>query len=66
MGSALDLRVVAEGIERQTQVQRLRGSGCTVGQGFLFGRPQPLAEAVARLRDDRTAREDALVGPGGS
>jgi EAL domain-containing protein (putative c-di-GMP-specific phosphodiesterase class I) len=64
MGSALDLNVVAEGIERQTQVQRLRGSGCKLGQGFLFGRPKPLAEAVARLREDRAAPESALVGPG--
>ena len=64
MGSALDLNVVAEGIERQTQVQRLRGSGCKLGQGFLFGRPKPLAEAVARLREDRAAQGSALVGPG--
>jgi len=63
MGSALDLQVVAEGIERRTQVQRLRGSGCTVGQGFLYGRPVPLADVVARLEADRSAREASLVQP---
>ena len=66
MGSALDLLVVAEGIERRTQVQRLRGSGCALGQGFLFGRPQPLAEAVRRLQDDSVMADAALVGPTGS
>jgi len=48
MGSALDLRVVAEGIERVGQAVRLRQAGCLVGQGFLYGRPQPLA-ATTRL-----------------
>ena len=65
MGSALDLLVVAEGIERRTQLARLSGSGCTIGQGFLFGRPQPLADAVDRLRDDRAVQHSALVRPGG-
>jgi len=65
MGSALDLLVVAEGIERRTQLARLRGSGCTIGQGFLFGRPQPLADTVDRLRDDRAVQHSALVRPGG-
>ncbi|MDQ1614897.1 MAG: hypothetical protein QOJ60_836, partial [Actinomycetota bacterium] len=46
MGRALDLRVVAEGIERGGQADRLRAAGCTTGQGFLFARPQPLAEVV--------------------
>jgi diguanylate cyclase (GGDEF)-like protein len=63
MGSALELQVVAEGIERRTQVQRLRGSGCNLGQGFLYGRPQPLADVVAQLQDDRAAREGTLVQP---
>jgi len=48
MGAALDLRVVAEGIERVGQAVRLRQAGCEVGQGFLYGRPQPLA-ATTRL-----------------
>ena len=48
MGAALDLRVVAEGIERVGQAARLRHAGCEVGQGFLYGRPQPLA-ATTRL-----------------
>jgi len=63
MGSALELQVVAEGIERLTQVRRLRGSGCTVGQGFLYGSPQPLADVVARLHEDRSVPQGRLVQP---
>ncbi|MEO7980405.1 MAG: EAL domain-containing protein [Sporichthyaceae bacterium] len=50
MGSALDLAVVAEGIERPEQASRLRAAGCHYGQGYLFGRPQPLTELVRSLR----------------
>jgi diguanylate cyclase (GGDEF)-like protein len=50
MGAALDLRVVAEGIERPSQAARLRDAGCVVGQGFLYGRPVPLVEATRLLR----------------
>ena len=51
MGAALDLKVVAEGIERPAQMARLRQAGCTLGQGYLFGRPQPLPELVRMLRE---------------
>jgi diguanylate cyclase (GGDEF)-like protein len=62
MGSALELRVVAEGIERRTQVQRLRGSGCRTGQGFLFSQPLPLEEFVTTLRDRSAEQEISLAG----
>ncbi len=56
MGAALDLRVVAEGIEQPEQAEQLRAAGCRYGQGFLFGRPQPLDEIVALLGDSSPAR----------
>jgi diguanylate cyclase (GGDEF)-like protein len=49
MGRALDVRVVAEGIEREAQVHRLLQAGCGIGQGFFFGRPVPLAEIRSLL-----------------
>jgi diguanylate cyclase (GGDEF)-like protein/PAS domain S-box-containing protein len=39
LGSSLALEVVAEGIELDEQLQRLRDLGCELGQGFHFARP---------------------------
>ncbi len=39
LGSSLALEVVAEGIELEEQLQRLRDLGCALGQGFHFARP---------------------------
>jgi EAL domain-containing protein (putative c-di-GMP-specific phosphodiesterase class I) len=36
--------VVAEGIETHAQQSALQTLGCSVGQGFLYGRPLPAAE----------------------
>jgi len=48
--SALDLRVTAEGVETQDQLDRLVALGCHQAQGFLFSRPVA-AEAVMALLD---------------
>jgi diguanylate cyclase (GGDEF)-like protein len=39
LGHALDLRVIAEGVERPEQLQQLRSLGSELGQGYFFGRP---------------------------
>ena len=39
VGQALSLRVVAEGIEVQSQMTVLEEMGCEMAQGFLMGRP---------------------------
>jgi EAL domain-containing protein (putative c-di-GMP-specific phosphodiesterase class I) len=44
IGSGMDLQVVAEGIETETQCELLRLSGCRLGQGFLFAHPLPASE----------------------
>jgi diguanylate cyclase (GGDEF)-like protein/PAS domain S-box-containing protein len=41
VASAFELKVVAEGVESEDQVQRLLGLGCGFGQGYLFGKPVP-------------------------
>ncbi len=48
-GHALDLRVVAEGIETEAQRAFLAGIGCDEGQGFFFSHPQPPAAFATRL-----------------
>lgn len=46
-GLAMD--VVAEGIETDTQCAALHRLGCAMGQGYLFGKPMPLAAALRLL-----------------
>ncbi|MEJ2579611.1 MAG: bifunctional diguanylate cyclase/phosphodiesterase, partial [Kineosporiaceae bacterium] len=48
LGTALNLQVIAEGVENQAQLDTLRSFGCPTGQGYLWSRPRP-AEAVADL-----------------
>jgi PAS domain S-box-containing protein len=50
LGRSLAVDVVAEGIESAAEVRLLRDLGCTLGQGFWFGRPQPGAEVEQLLR----------------
>jgi len=47
MAHALHLRVVAEGVETERQLDFLRGTGCDQYQGFLFSKPVPAPEFEA-------------------
>jgi diguanylate cyclase (GGDEF)-like protein/PAS domain S-box-containing protein len=40
------LEVVAEGVETEQQRDLLIAMGCTVAQGYLFGRPVPIEDAM--------------------
>ena len=42
LARSLDIEVLAEGVETEAQRQMLLSMGCQHGQGFLFGRAQPL------------------------
>ena len=46
MAHALDYRVVAEGIETETQRDLLRELGCEFGQGYLFAKPLGASEVT--------------------
>jgi EAL domain-containing protein (putative c-di-GMP-specific phosphodiesterase class I) len=55
LGSALDLKVIAEGIETPEQIAALRAFGCDLGQGFYYGMPTDADLALRRvelLRDN--------------
>jgi diguanylate cyclase (GGDEF)-like protein len=45
MAEALGMPALAEGIEREEQLEQVRALGYTLGQGWLFGRPVPADEA---------------------
>jgi signal transduction histidine kinase/EAL domain-containing protein (putative c-di-GMP-specific phosphodiesterase class I) len=44
IGRALGMKVVAEGVEDEMQRKFLRATGAHAMQGFLFGRPVPIAD----------------------
>lgn len=46
LADKLRLSVVAEGVEREEQANVLRRLGVEQGQGYLFHRPQPLAQVL--------------------
>jgi EAL domain-containing protein (putative c-di-GMP-specific phosphodiesterase class I) len=49
LARALDLQVVAEGIETAEQADRLRTLGAQLGQGYLHGRPADAPSSLAHL-----------------
>jgi diguanylate cyclase (GGDEF)-like protein/PAS domain S-box-containing protein len=53
LGAGLHLATIAEGIERQDQAEQLLSLGCQIGQGYLFGRPVPVADLTAVLAAER-------------
>jgi diguanylate cyclase (GGDEF)-like protein/PAS domain S-box-containing protein len=58
MAHALDLVVVAEGVEHENQLEELLALGCDYGQGFLFASPQP-AEALEPAVREAVRRREA-------
>ena len=51
MASALNMAVVAEGIETQHQLDMLKDLGCEYGQGYLFGRPLNATDTEQLLKN---------------
>jgi len=49
MARMLQITVVAEGVEEPAQRDLLLQLGCSLQQGYLFGRPMPAADLAARL-----------------
>ncbi len=49
MAHKLDIEVIAEGVETETQDQLLREFGCDFGQGYLYSKAVPAAEFESLL-----------------
>ncbi|MEJ2643565.1 MAG: EAL domain-containing protein [Gammaproteobacteria bacterium] len=51
MGHSLGLTIIAEGVEAEEQKAYLVRYDCDLYQGYLFGRPMPLAEFEAKFTE---------------
>ena len=56
LGRQLDLKIVAEGIENEQQLEWLKQNHCAIGQGFYFSQPLPLEEFEAKYIVPHNAR----------
>jgi EAL domain-containing protein (putative c-di-GMP-specific phosphodiesterase class I) len=60
LAAELDMEIVAEGIETETQLGYVAGARCTSAQGFYHGRPVP--EATIRRRLEAQERGEVWSG----
>jgi diguanylate cyclase (GGDEF)-like protein/PAS domain S-box-containing protein len=62
LGEALDMQIIAEGIEVQGQLDSVTGLRCDIGQGYFFAPPLD-ADAMRSLLNDGPATTSAPVAP---
>lgn len=58
LAKALDLKVVAEGVETAAQQRQLLELGCDLLQGYLFSKPVPAADFAVRLQPARREMQE--------
>jgi EAL domain-containing protein (putative c-di-GMP-specific phosphodiesterase class I) len=54
LGKSLGIMTIAEGVETQAQLDKLRDKGCTEVQGYFFSRPRPANEVPAMIERIQT------------
>ena len=52
LAKGLNMRIVAEGIEKKEQVEFLTELGCDMIQGFYFAKPMPVSEFEEKMEKD--------------
>jgi len=60
LAQQLGLRVVAEGVETDEELQVLRRLGCDFVQGYLFSRPMPVEKCDEFLRSNSSWSKDRV------
>jgi len=51
MAKTLNLKILAEGVETEEQLDFIRKAGCEVYQGYLYSKPIPVQEIVALFQN---------------
>lgn len=62
IAAKLDITVVAEGIQTESQAAQLKAMGCGLGQGYLFSRAVD-RQAVTKLLVAKAQKRDPDIGP---
>ena len=63
LGKTFGLKVIAEGVEDQEQLDFLRREGCDQAQGYYLSRPMPAAEFPSWYREYQTRRIATIGAP---
>jgi EAL domain-containing protein (putative c-di-GMP-specific phosphodiesterase class I) len=63
LASDLKMQTTAEGVETQEELQLVRDLGCSLVQGYIFGKPMPPEEALDLASKGAVARPDAHLTP---
>jgi EAL domain-containing protein (putative c-di-GMP-specific phosphodiesterase class I) len=65
LGRSMGMTVIAEGVETEAQRRFLADNGCTRFQGYLLGRPMPLADFCAFVQRHNVCLLSARTGRNG-
>lgn len=64
LGKALDMELIAEGVETPEQARALLTKGCPIMQGYLYSRPVPFMQMSALLEEGGDALCATALGAG--
>jgi EAL domain-containing protein (putative c-di-GMP-specific phosphodiesterase class I) len=63
LASDLKMQTTAEGVETQEELLLVRNLGCSLVQGYFFGKPMPAEEALELASKGALTRPDAHLTP---
>jgi diguanylate cyclase (GGDEF)-like protein len=63
LASDLKMETTAEGVETADELQLVRNLGCSLVQGYIFGKPMPAEDALALAAKGAIVRPDAHLTP---